>query len=148
MEFGNKSRVIPDCGLLALRAFPLLCFHNATRPDIRRGKNIEMKLEKASWICGVLTIPIAFFVWYFKPEDFNAFFKSLGRIIWTPFSIAYNWLALPACWPHWALILLAFSGLAIFLGLFYIFGRANRSETQPIQFDPFDYKADEVFGID
>ena len=106
-----------------------------------------MKLEKTSWIASILAIPVAFFVWYFKPEEFTAFFKSLGKIIWTPFSIVFNWLAHPVTWPVWALILLAISGLAIVAGLFYIFSRASEVGAQPIQLDPFDYRTDEIFGV-
>jgi hypothetical protein len=109
-----------------------------------------MKLEKASWIAAILAIPVAFFVWYFKPDDFNSFFKSLGKLICTPFSMVFNWLTHPITWPVWALILLAISGLAIVAGLFYLFSRASEASeggARPIQIDPLDYRTDEIFGV-
>ena len=110
-----------------------------------------MKLEKASWIAAILAIPVAFFVWYFKPEDFNSFFKSLGKIICAPFLMVFNWLNThPVTWPVWALILIAISGLAVVAMLFYFFGKV--SETQPVpellNLDPLNYRADEIFGVE
>jgi hypothetical protein len=109
-----------------------------------------MKLEKASWIAAILAIPVAFFVWYFKPEDFNSFFKGLGKLIYTPFSMVFNWLTHPVTWPVWALILIAISGLAVVAMLFYFFGKV--SETQPVpellNLDPLNYRADEIFGVE
>ena len=84
-----------------------------------------MKLERASWIAAILAIPAGFLFWYFKPEDFDAFYKSLGKVVWTPFSLVFNWLAHPVTWPVWALILLVLSGLAIVAGAVYWFSEVD-----------------------
>jgi len=60
-----------------------------------------MKLEEASWIAAILTIPVAFFIWYFTPQDCSAIFKYLSKASIAFFVSAYKWLTRPVSQPPW-----------------------------------------------
>ena len=56
-----------------------------------------MKLEKWSWIAGIVAAIVAVLAWLVDRNDFIAFCKTSGKIIITPFSIAFNWLGPSRC---------------------------------------------------
>jgi len=107
-----------------------------------------MKLEKWSWIAGIVAAIVAVLAWLVDRNDFIAFCKTSGKIIITPFSIAFNWLTHPVTWPVWALILIGISGLAVVAMLFYFFGKVSETQPEPELLDPLNYRADEIFGIE
>jgi hypothetical protein len=107
-----------------------------------------MKLEKWSWVAGIVAAIAGIVAWLVDRNDFIAFCKTSGKIIITPFSIAFNWLAHPVTWPVWALILIGISGLAVVAVLFYFFGRVSEAQPEPETLDPLNYRADEIFGVE
>jgi hypothetical protein len=104
-----------------------------------------MKLEKWSWMAGIVAAIVGILAWLVDRNDFIVFCKSAGKFITTPFSIIFNWLSHPVTWPVWALILVAFSGLAMVAFLFFLFSR--HGNTQPEPTDPLNYRTDEIFGV-
>lgn len=133
-----------------------------------------MKLEKASWIASILAIPVAFVVWYFKPEEFTAFFKKAWNVIVSPFAAMSNWLAHRAETPVWVLLLLVFLGILLAIAIIWfmrflqrpalraaprhtptpIYSTAETVRPQippqpapPARIDWHNYIQDEIFGV-
>lgn len=105
------------------------------------------KLEKWSWVAGIIAAIVGVLAWLVDRNDFIAFCKTSGKTIATPFSIAFSWLTHPVTWPVWALILIAISGLAVVALLFLFFGKVSETKPEPDLLDPLNYRTDEIDGV-
>jgi len=109
-----------------------------------------MKLEKWSWVAGIVGAIIALLAWLVDRNDFISFCKATWRVIATPFLFIYHLLTHPVTWPVWAFILIVVAIFAVIALLFYFFGSV--SEARPLadlqSQDPMNYKSDEIFGVE
>jgi hypothetical protein len=110
-----------------------------------------MKLEKLSWIAGIFAAIIGVVAWLVDRNDFIAFCKSCWKIIRSPFVFVFGLLTHPVTWPVWLLILVLLVVLvapAICFWFFVKTSNAPNESLQPPQVSPFDYKSDEIFGVE
>src|SRR5665213_471442 len=105
-----------------------------------------MKLEKWSWFAGIVAAIVATLAWLVDRNDAIKFCKDWGKTIISPFVFAFNWLTHPVTWPIWALILLVFLGLLLWL-IGTCLNKQSLSPAQRAQGDFHNFTRREIEGV-